>query len=111
LLYNALEKKYKSGPAEIIMHLLHGFSQETRNKPETFEYLIEYLKNDKLAIRELAWMNLLLMPETQEIAKAIPFDPAGGMDQRAAAYSRWKEIVPDGKMPPKGPIQPPKRPG
>lgn len=108
-LYSALEKKYRAGPAEVIMHLLHGFSQDTRAKPETFEYLIEYLKSDKLAVRELAWMNLLLMPETQEIAKAIPFDPAGGVDQRTAAYSRWKEIVPDGKMPPKGPITPAKR--
>ncbi len=102
-LYTALEKKYRGGPAEIIMNLLHGFSPEQRSKPETYEHLIEYLKSDKLPIRELAWMHLLLMPETQEIAKTIPFDPAGGVDQRSAAYSRWKELVPDGKMPSKAP--------
>jgi hypothetical protein len=102
-LHTALEKKHRTGPAEIIMYLLHGFSPETRSKPATYEQLIEYIKSDKLPIRELAWMHLLLMPETQEIAKTIPFDPAGGVDQRMAAYTRWKELVPDGRMPPKSP--------
>jgi hypothetical protein len=100
-LYTELEKKHGPASAETILHLLHGFSQETRSKPATFEYLIENLKSDKLPIRELAWMNLLLMPESAELAKSIPYDPAGGVEQRTAAYGKWKQAIPAGKMPPK----------
>jgi hypothetical protein len=100
-LYRALEKKYYAAPAEVIMHLLHGFSQEMRSKPELFDYLIDNLRSDNLPIRQLAFMHLALMPETREFGKQIPFDPAGGVDQRDAAHIRWKEAIPDGKVPSK----------
>jgi hypothetical protein len=108
-LFQALENRYRAATAEIIMVLLHGYSQETRAKPETYEQLIEYLVSDKLPIRELASWQLLFMPETLEIAKRIPYDPAGGLDQRTAAHDEWKKYIPDGKLPPKGPITPPKK--
>ena len=108
-LYQALAAKYRGGPAEIIMSLLHGFSPDTRGKPELYEQLIEYLKNDKLPIRQLAHWQLSWLPETQEIAKRIPYDPAAGIDQREAAYDRWKELIPDRQLPPRN--LPPAKPG
>src|SRR5262249_43273276 len=46
-LYQTLEKKYRSGPAEVIVSLLRNLSPENQTKPETYEQLIEYLKSDK----------------------------------------------------------------
>lgn len=106
MLYQELEKKYKSATAEIIMHLLHSYSEERRNKPATYEQLIEWLRSDKLPIRELAFWHLSRLPATAEIAKKIPYDPAGSGDQREQAYDRWKVFVPDGKMPNKNPMPP-----
>src|SRR4029077_2731931 len=44
VLYRALEAKHKSAPAEIIMTLLHSFSDRERAEPATYETLIEYLR-------------------------------------------------------------------
>jgi hypothetical protein len=105
-LYQALEKRYRSSTAETIMVLIHGYPQESWTKPETYEQLIEYLLSDKLPIRELANWNLSLQPATREIAQKIPYDPAGGQDQRVAAHDEWKKYIPDGKLPTKGPPTP-----
>jgi hypothetical protein len=106
-LYAALKAKYKSAdPAEIILALLHGYTREERAKPETYEQLIEYLLSDNLPIRELAAWQLRALPETEELAKKIPYDPAGGIDQRNAAHDLWKKDVPTGQMPRKGPPPP-----
>jgi hypothetical protein len=98
-LFAALTKKFGSGPAEIVMHLIHGFSENARNVPETYDHLIEYLLSDKLIIRELASRNLDTMPETRSIAKTIPYESGGGVGHRIAAYDKWKQAIPDGKMP------------
>jgi hypothetical protein len=100
-LYHVLEKKFKAGPAEIVMSLLHGFTKEQQERPETYEALIEYLKNDKLSIRELAAWRLASTESTAEIARRIPYEPADGTDQRQRAYEEWKKLVPDGQLPPK----------
>jgi hypothetical protein len=100
-LYRALEQKYGPNPAEIMMILLHGYSAEARSKPEVYEQLVEYLRSDNLAIRELALRQLSVLPETRDAAKTIPYDPTGGTEQRQAAYNRWKELVRTGKVPAK----------
>lgn len=100
-LYNALHEKngYSVVQAETIMVLLHGFSEEQANIPETYEALIDYLRSDKLAIRELAWRHLLrLWPD----GKAIRYDPAGPSELREHGYDEWKKKIPNGKLPPRG---------
>lgn len=92
-----LDKRYTTGQAGIIVDLLFPFSQLQMKSPETYSVLIEYLRNNRLAIRELAiWHLLYLVPEGGKIG----YNPAGGEDQRAAAYLKWKQLIPDGKMPP-----------
>jgi hypothetical protein len=108
-LFKALENRYRTSTAEIIMVLLHEYTPENLAKPETYEQLIEYLVSDTLPIRALASWQLHYIQETQEIAKRIPYDPAGGVDQRTAAHDEWKKYIPDGKLPPKGPVSPPKK--
>jgi hypothetical protein len=97
-LYEALENKYKAGPAAIIMDLLHPLSARQKAEPETYETLIAYLKHDKLPIRQLAYIHLIaLVPQGLK----IPFDPAGTTEQRDYTYDKWKELIPSGKLPPK----------
>ena len=43
---------YTEAQAETVVQLLHGFSQEDRNRPETYETLIAYLESGKLPIRQ-----------------------------------------------------------
>jgi hypothetical protein len=31
----------------------------------------------------------------------IPYDPTGTPDQRDQAFRRWKELIPDGTLPPR----------
>ena len=45
-------KGYSREKAEIIMRLLHSFSQEEVSSPKTYETLIGYLGHDNLVIRE-----------------------------------------------------------
>jgi hypothetical protein len=100
-LYKELEGKYSAVPAEIIMDLLHGFSQARWSQPETYETLIEYLKNDKLPIREMAFRLLVRNPATTKIAERSNYDPAGDSEQRLNAYRVFKKLIPDGELPPK----------
>jgi hypothetical protein len=96
-LYLALQQKYKSSLAEIIMELLHPFSEKQKHEPETYETLIAYLNHDKLPVRELAYSHLVaLVPQGAK----IPYDPAGGIDKRDYSYQEWKKLIPQGKLPP-----------
>jgi hypothetical protein len=74
--------------------------------PETYSLLIDNLRHDRLAIRELAFWHLRrLVPAGQ----SIRYDPAGSSEQRERAFEQWKKLVPDGKLPPQPP-QPPMPP-
>jgi hypothetical protein len=91
-----LEKKYSATTAQVVLHLLHGFSPMQSENPETFTTLIGYLKHDDLAIRQLAYQELLAMvPE----GGSINYDPVGGRALRERAILEWKKLVPDGIVP------------
>jgi len=97
-LFLALERKYSSATAEIILHLLNGFSQAQLQTPEVYANLIGYLKHPDLPVRELAHHQLLLLvPE----GKAIAYDPAGARGQRNLAVEEWKKLIPTGSIPAK----------
>jgi hypothetical protein len=90
------EEKFPPTQAEIVMQLLH--SPFEADRPEIYQTLIEYLRSDKVAIRQLAkWHLERLAPA----GRAIAFDPAGSEDERGRAYQKWKELIPDGQLPPK----------
>jgi hypothetical protein len=105
-LFHALESRYKPQPAEIIMALLHPYTDRQRQDPGTYEALIAYLRHEKLPIRQLAHLQLLgLAPPGGK----IPYDPAGSAEQRERAYQQWKKLIPSGKLPPRegtGPAAP-----
>jgi hypothetical protein len=96
-LYQALlKRKFSRGQAAIAMELLFGFSPAQLAQPETYALLIEYLKHRRVAIRELAHRQLvLLVPD----GRSIPYDAAGNAKQLDKAYAAWKQRIPDGEVP------------
>jgi hypothetical protein len=93
------DKRYTPTEAATIMVLLHPFDRQQLLQPETWAYLIERLKNEKLAIRELAYWHLWrLVPEGRT---KIAYNPTGGPEQLEGAYKQWKKLIPDGELPPK----------
>jgi hypothetical protein len=94
--YTSLQKKLSVGQAEIVMNLLHGFGEQERGRPETYDVLIRYLQHDQPAIRELARWNLYaLVPAGKEIA----YDAADPTDQRGRAQAAWRKLIPEGQVP------------
>lgn len=87
-------QSYPKAQAATILQLLH--SAMAAEEPDTYETLIAYLRHRNLAIRELAWWHLTrLVPEGLQ----VPYDPAGSEEERAKAYSAWKERIPSGTVP------------
>jgi hypothetical protein len=100
-LLQSKEKGYTEHQADIIMAMLHSPSEEMMRKPELYDALTAYLRNEKQAIRQLAWWHLSrLVPDE---AKAAPYDPAGPSAQREQAVKQWQKLIRDGKVPPPRP--------
>jgi hypothetical protein len=97
-LYEAmLAKKYSASQAEIIMSLLHTYSAEQLRNKETWEELINYLTNDRVAIRELAYWHLRSLTPR---GMAPAFDAGGNADNREAAVDQWRRLLDTNKLPP-----------
>ncbi len=93
------QRHYTRRQAETVLQLLHDFSADDRDRPETYETLIGYLRHAKPAVRELAkWYLYRWVPAGRRIA----YDPTGSEAEQERAYKEWKEIIPNGKLPPKG---------
>jgi hypothetical protein len=101
-LFHGLMEKASFTPlqAESMLQLLHGFNEEERAQPETYELLIAYLTDSRLAIRALAhWHLVRLVPAGRD----IPYNP---LDDKAAlqhAQQEWQKLVPAGRLPAKRP--------
>lgn len=99
-LYYFLTNQFKYNPnqAETLLHLLHSFSDADRDRPETYETLIEYLRHDLLPVRELARWHLYRFVIA---GRGIPYDPAGSPAELEKAVQAWKQLIPTGKLPPR----------
>jgi len=97
-LYKALQRKYNQPQAEAIMKMLHGFTRDDWNKAETYEWLIDKLESKELALRELAYVQLLSV-RIPEAAK-IPYRPADPEDARKVGVEQWRKLLETGKLPP-----------
>jgi hypothetical protein len=95
-------QRMKANEADLFMTLLHGFSEQAATRPETYEYLIEYLKHNQIAIRELAAWNLYRMVPA---AQNILYD-SNDATKRDRAYQQWLKLIPPGKLPPPAPPAP-----
>ena len=91
--------KYRESEAAIIMELLHSPSREQVQTPAFWAYLIDKLRHDKLAIRELAFFHLrhLLGEPGGKRSRYNTSDPPDGLQR---GYEAWKKLIPEGKLPP-----------
>jgi hypothetical protein len=90
------QKKFSPGHATITIQLLNSFSDREIARPETYSLLIEYLRHDHLAIRELAdWHLRRLAPDPPK----FQYDPAGTDAQLKKAQAEWKKKIPEGEVP------------
>lgn len=99
-LFRALQEKgnYSAGEAEIVLNLLHSFSDEDLNRPETYEALLDYLESERLPIRGLAhWHLSRLVPQ----GKQFGFNPLAPKAERDQAVQQWRRLIPAGKLPPR----------
>lgn len=91
------EKHLTEVQARSALQLLIGFDHDERDRPETYEMLIQYLRHSKQPVRELAhWHLVRLVPE----GRKIPYDAAAPEADRLRAYERWLALVPTGELPP-----------
>lgn len=98
-LYTFLRKEWNYTPeqAEIVAQLLHGFKESDRDRAETYETLIDYLRHRKRSVRELARYHLHRWVID---GRKIPYDASYTPEQLDKAVKAWKELIPDGKLPP-----------
>ena len=97
-LYAALTEKAKipAAEAEIIMQLFHSFGSDDLRKPELYQTLIDFLDNERLAIRGLAYWHLIrIVPQ----GKSIGYNPHGAKEAQAKAIKAWQALVPAGSLP------------
>lgn len=103
-LYQGLIEKrgFKPVQAEAILSLLHSFTEEELNTPETFEMLLNYMDTDKVGLRGLAYWHLLrLVPQ----GKKFEYEPTAAKDKRDEALAKWRKFIPTGQLPPKPTIE------
>jgi len=91
-----IDRGYKPTEAETVVDLLYPLPSDLRKRRETFELLVQLLKHDKLALRELAYHHLTLLAPGQK----AEYDPAGSAEDRARGHAAWKKLLDDGKLPP-----------
>jgi hypothetical protein len=91
--------RYRPAEAGIILELLHQPmpTREQAESPAFWAYLIDQLRHEKLAIRELAYWHLSrLVPAGRKLG----YNPADSGERLKAGYEAWKKLIPDGKLPP-----------
>jgi hypothetical protein len=93
-------KGYPRDKAGLIVRLLYACSSEAAARPQTYSSLINLLDHENLAVRELAWQQLALLVPPAARAR-ITYDPAGDAEKRKADIAQWRQLIPEGKLPPR----------
>lgn len=91
-----IDRKYTPREAETILTLLYPFAEAQRGQPETYATLIDLLRHDRLAIRQLAYWHLVRLDPA---GRDIPYNAAWPPEQLERAYQAWKRHIPDGSSP------------
>jgi hypothetical protein len=98
-LYDYLTKEQKLTPVQgrTVVQLLRGFDEDDRKDPHLYQLLIDGLEFAPLPIRELAhWHLERLAPAGQKIV----YDAAASQEARSKAAAQWRQLIPDGQLPP-----------
>jgi hypothetical protein len=93
------KKNYSEEDADLVLQLLHYYSEFDLQQPATFTALFNYLGNERLSIRELAFAHLAQVDP--DGARQALYNPGASDLEREAAVARWRKRIPEGKLPPK----------
>ncbi len=99
-----LDKKYTPNEAAIVLSLLHDFNEGERRRAETFDLLADYLTNNKMAVRELAYMHLRGL--SGGLKALPPYNAAWDLDKRGQSAELFHKMVKMGELPPAAPPPP-----
>jgi serine/threonine protein kinase len=101
------ERGYRSTEAETVIELLHDFNDAEARQPATYEKLVGYLKSDRVALRELAWWQLIHLGALRISPPPYNAYNAGlPVEQRDKIAGWWQRQVDDKKLPPPLPTAP-----
>jgi hypothetical protein len=95
------DQEYRFEEAKIVFDLLHGFDDEQRRSPETFQLLANYLLSDKVAIAELAWWHLRRLVRGVKLENLNTFNAAAPREYRDKLAKEVKEKIEKGQLPPR----------
>ncbi|QVL29819.1 hypothetical protein KIH39_13155 [Telmatocola sphagniphila] len=82
------KRRFPETHSEIILELLHTFSEEDARKNSTYEKLFNYLKHERIEIRELAFWHLSRL-DPIGLKEIGGFDTAGSENARMATWAKW----------------------
>jgi hypothetical protein len=106
-LYDALlARKYPPALARTVLQGLVGFSEEQIAQPALYDLLIALLDHKELVVRELAHWHLVRLAPA---GASISYDAGAAPEMRAAAARSWRELIPEGKLPPRPKTNPEKK--
>ena len=99
--FSSVESFDDKGPAATtFIALLHTPNAQELNTEKFWKNLIANLNHRSLAIRELAYFHLRMM--LPNLTRTIPYDPnAKDEEAHKKGYEKWKELVDQGKLPPR----------
>ena len=93
-------RQYSSADAAKLFRLLNGFTRREQARPELYDVLIEYLRHDRAAFRNLAaWHLVRLAPD----APSVPFKINGSKSDFEPVYTMWRAAIPAGTVPRESP--------
>jgi hypothetical protein len=86
LLMDEIGRVFRDADQETVYPLLWGFTEDAARDPQTSQQLVTWLGHEEIAIRELAYKNLLDLT-----GRSNDYLPMAPLVQRQAAISRWQD--------------------
>jgi hypothetical protein len=88
LLREELGKAFRAESVDPIVRLLWGFSVEDAKNPDVSRRLVDWLKDDQTAIRELAFFQI-----SRLTGRTYDYLPMGPVAERRAGVQRWEDYL------------------
>jgi hypothetical protein len=96
VLRGELERRFTPGDADIIYRLLWGYGESHLRDADISRQLVEWLRHDQIAIRELAWLHISRLAR-----RDLEYRPNASPGQRQAAVNRILNQLRGGGLLPK----------
>ncbi|HKB41998.1 MAG TPA: hypothetical protein VKD72_36560 [Gemmataceae bacterium] len=85
------DRKFRPAEAESVLDLLDGLTTQDLRQPETYDTLLDYLKHNRIEVRELAYAHLI--EAVGEDGRKVNYSPAGDSEQINQGAEEWKKLI------------------